>query len=221
MPWSTEPWPDPASIKPPKPRKEKPPKIPKKMGRPSYIEEKKMMDEIMVNLTVLGMPESRAFEAAGASHALAQLWRSRALKAMKRWSRLTPKEQEQEKPYVDFLEMIRTALIKFEQYHLSNWANVARTNWQASKTLLATVFPERYASRHIVRGDPQAPVQHEVAHRVMTPEEMEIRRAQILAKSRQLVSVVDADQMAKQSAEEALVEILDEDEDTEDGDPGE
>jgi hypothetical protein len=195
--------PDP-SPQPKKPRERKP------MGRPSLINEPRVMEEIMVNMTILGMSESKAFEAAGCAPALPEAWRKRALKAQKRWSRLTDQEKRREQPYVDFLETRRKALIKFEQYHLANWANQAKTSWQGTKALLATVFPEKYANRYILRGDKDAPVKHdhEHAHRVMTQEEAAIRSAEVLEKSRRLLGVIDADQTAARAAEEALIEAI-------------
>ena len=175
-------------------------------GRPPAIEDQRVVQDITSCITVLGMSLERAAEASGVSHGLPAKWRGRGLKAQRRWHLLTESERILEKPYIDFVEALRSGDAMFERFHLANIANASKTAWMASVRLLAYRFPAKYGFRQVVQQAEDAPpIRHEVTVREMSEEEK-------LAAEKKAMAVIAARQGAS---------LIPDEDDGDDGSPGE
>lgn len=115
--------------------------------------------EIIEAVEELGMAESRAGMAAGFSSNAVYIWKTRGQAALTKWAKLSPKSQEEERPYKEFFEALRDAEYKFERSNLKTIRNADKNgDWRASRERLVMRLPGQYGRSLTHRGDPSAPI---------------------------------------------------------------
>lgn len=127
-------------------------------GRPPLLTPK-VHKLILDAVELLGMTEGRAALAYGLSPPAITGWKQRGFEAEKNWEKLTEKERETEKRYLEFLNALREAEPKFEMANLTIIQNAAsHGDWRAAQARLALKMPAVYGKRVMVGNDPKNPM---------------------------------------------------------------
>lgn len=160
-------------------RKPKAPAKKKKVGAPSKIDEKRMVevkpnvveemtagDHVCWIIETTGAFLRDAAAAAGISERAVHGWRSRGEEWLEQADEAGEAIEvpESEVPFVQFAQALQKARGQATVYHLSNIRRHALVNWTASAWYLERTQPEVYGkrSRHEHSGPDGKPIEHEV-----------------------------------------------------------
>lgn len=118
----------------------------------TWIEVEVTVGELIVRAVKIGAYKAQAAEAAGVSEAVLYKWLNRgedalalAVEKVEETEEITPQLiPEAERPYVEFVESLKTAEAGAEIWHLGNIRRHAQKQWTASAWYLERTKRDRY-----------------------------------------------------------------------------